>query len=58
MISQHWGIRLNPYNLRNFTPVSFTGAFHQPLVETVQTLECEALSVFLRLVSLNHNYNP
>ncbi|MFN6480657.1 hypothetical protein [Nostoc sp. DedQUE07] len=37
MISQHWCIRLNPYSLRNLTPVNFTGAFHQPLVEAAQT---------------------
>ncbi|MEH1949828.1 MAG: hypothetical protein V7K77_23180 [Nostoc sp.] len=43
MISRHWCIRLNPYNLRNLMPVSFTGAFHQPLVEAVQTSGCEAL---------------
>ncbi|MEH2083202.1 MAG: hypothetical protein V7K89_25480 [Nostoc sp.] len=37
MISQHWGIRLNPYSLRNLTPVNLTGAFHQTLLEAAQT---------------------
>ncbi|WP_445630047.1 hypothetical protein [Nostoc sp. DSM 114167] len=37
MISQHWCIRLNPYSLRNLTPVNLTGAFHQPLLEAAQT---------------------
>ncbi|MBN3891576.1 MAG: hypothetical protein HWQ43_21275 [Nostoc sp. JL31] len=32
MISQDCGIHLNPYNLRNLTPVNLTGAFHQPLL--------------------------
>ncbi|MEH2045977.1 hypothetical protein [Nostoc sp.] len=36
MISQHWSIRLNPYSLRNLTPVILTGAFHH-LVEAAQT---------------------
>ncbi|MEH2177768.1 hypothetical protein [Nostoc sp.] len=39
MIGQHWGIGLNPYSLRNLTPVNLTGAFHQPLVETAQTFK-------------------
>ncbi|WP_414519108.1 hypothetical protein [Nostoc sp. PCC 9305] len=56
MISRHWCIRLNPYTLRNLTPVNLTGAFHQPLLQAVKTSGCEAKHYkFLpRLVSWTH----
>ncbi|MEH2227630.1 MAG: hypothetical protein V7L03_31510 [Nostoc sp.] len=44
--------------MRNLTPVNFTGAFHQPLVEAVQTSGCEALSVSSASSKLDSYYNP